>query len=46
MPAILTEIGFISNPTEEKYINSDEGQAQIVNNILQAIINYKKDVES
>lgn len=46
MPAILTEIGFISNPTEEKYINSDEGQAEIVNNILQAIINYKKDVES
>jgi N-acetylmuramoyl-L-alanine amidase len=29
MPAILTEIGFISNPTEEQYINSDEGQAEI-----------------
>ena len=46
MPAILTEIGFISNPEEEKYINSDEGQAEIVNNLLQAIKNYKRDVES
>jgi N-acetylmuramoyl-L-alanine amidase len=46
MPAILTEIGFISNPEEEKYINSDEGQEAIVNNILNAIINYKKQIES
>lgn len=46
MPAILTEIGFISNPDEEKYINSDEGQTEIVNNILNAIIEYKKQLES
>ena len=46
MPAILTEIGFISNPEEEKYINSDEGQEAIINNILNAIINYKKQIES
>ncbi|TKB97542.1 N-acetylmuramoyl-L-alanine amidase family protein [Pedobacter cryophilus] len=46
MPAILTEIGFISNPEEEKYINSDEGQGAIINNILNAIINYKKQIES
>ncbi|MDA9554854.1 N-acetylmuramoyl-L-alanine amidase [Pelobium sp.] len=46
MPAILTEIGFISNPEEERYINSDDGQAAIVNNIVNAIINYKKQVES
>lgn len=46
MPAILTEIGFISNPDEEKYINSDDGQKEIVDNILSAIINYKKMVEN
>jgi N-acetylmuramoyl-L-alanine amidase len=39
MPAILTEIGFISNPTEE-------GQKEIIDNIVNAIINYKKQVES
>ncbi|WP_017259049.1 N-acetylmuramoyl-L-alanine amidase family protein [Pedobacter arcticus] len=46
MPAILTEIGFISNPEEEKYINSESGQAEIVNNILTAITKYKKLVEN
>ncbi|MBD3749370.1 MAG: N-acetylmuramoyl-L-alanine amidase [Sphingobacteriales bacterium] len=46
MPAILTEIGFISNPEEEKYINSNDGQSEIVENILNAIIVYKKQAES
>lgn len=45
MPAVLTEIGFISNPQEEKYINSVEGQIEIVNNIASALETYKKQVE-
>lgn len=45
MPAVLTEIGFISNPEEERYMNSDEGQNEIVNGLLKAIKNYKKLVE-
>ncbi len=45
MPAILTEIGFISNPDEERYINSDDGQAEIVSNILTAVTAYKKQLE-
>ena len=45
MPAILTEIGFISNPTEEEYINSEEGQAEIVGDLVAAISTYKKHVE-
>ncbi|SKB27243.1 N-acetylmuramoyl-L-alanine amidase family protein [Daejeonella lutea] len=45
MPAVLTEIGFISNPTEEDYINSPEGQAEIVSNIVNAIKTYKRQVE-
>jgi N-acetylmuramoyl-L-alanine amidase len=46
MPAILTEIGFISNPDEENYINSNDGQAEIVNNLVNAISIYKKQIES
>ncbi len=46
MPAVLTEMGFISNPEEERYMNSEEGQTEIVNNIVNAIKNYKKQVEN
>lgn len=45
MPAILTEIGFISNPEEEDYINSDAGQQEICSGLLSAIQRYKKSVE-
>lgn len=45
MPAVLTEIGFISNPTEEEYINSDAGQNEIVSCLLKAIQSYKKQIE-
>jgi N-acetylmuramoyl-L-alanine amidase len=45
MPAILTEIGFISNPGEEDYMNSEAGQDEITNCLLKAIENYKKNVE-
>ncbi|QPH39882.1 N-acetylmuramoyl-L-alanine amidase family protein [Pedobacter endophyticus] len=45
MPAILTEVGFISNTEEERYINSADGQNEIANSILAAIKTYKKNVE-
>ena len=45
MPAILTEIGFISNPTEEDYMNSEAGQIEITNCLLKAIQAYKESVE-
>jgi N-acetylmuramoyl-L-alanine amidase len=45
MPSVLTEIGFISNPTEEDYINSPEGQEEIVTAIVNAIKQYKKEIE-
>ncbi|WP_256006647.1 N-acetylmuramoyl-L-alanine amidase family protein [Pedobacter deserti] len=45
LPAVLTEIGFISHPEEEKYINSEAGQAEIVNSIFKAIKTYKKETE-
>ncbi|MET4080162.1 N-acetylmuramoyl-L-alanine amidase [Pedobacter sp. UYP30] len=45
MPAVLAEVGFISNPTEEKYINSSKGQEEIVGCIVDAIKLYKKNIE-
>jgi N-acetylmuramoyl-L-alanine amidase len=45
MPAVLTEIGFISNPDEEAYMNSETGQQEIVDCLFKAIQNYKKQLE-
>jgi N-acetylmuramoyl-L-alanine amidase len=45
LPAVLTEIGFISNPTEERYMNSSQGQAEIVNSIFKAVKQYRKQTE-
>lgn len=45
MPSILTEIGFISNIEEERYITSEEGQNEIVGCILRAIQIYSKQME-
>lgn len=46
MPSVLVEIGFISNKSEEQYINSDEGQAQIVEDIVSGFRNYKQKFEA
>jgi len=46
MPSILVEIGFVSNPEEEKYINSDKGQDEIVENLVSAFRTYKQKLES
>ncbi len=46
MPAVLTEIGFISNPEEERYMNSETGQKEIVGAIFEAINTYKKELEA
>ncbi|PTQ96816.1 N-acetylmuramoyl-L-alanine amidase [Mucilaginibacter yixingensis] len=45
MPAVLVEMGYINNPEEERYLNSEEGQAQIVATIVRALKEYKKEVE-
>lgn len=45
MPAILTELGFISNVEEEKYMNSTAGQDEIVSNLVNAIKKYKIQIE-
>ncbi len=45
MPAVLTEIGFISNPDEEQMMMSESGQNEIVQNLVNALKSYKKSVE-
>ena len=40
MPSVLTEIGFMSNPEDLKYITSEEGQEQIAEAIFRAIERY------
>jgi N-acetylmuramoyl-L-alanine amidase len=45
LPSVLTEIGFISNPSEEDYMNSASGQSEIVSAIFKAVKTYKKETE-
>lgn len=45
MPAVLVETGFISNPSEARYLTSDRGQAYMASAIFRAIRNYKEDYE-
>lgn len=43
MPSILVELGFISNPTEERYLNSEIGKKALANSIFQAFLTYKEE---
>ncbi|WP_026235769.1 N-acetylmuramoyl-L-alanine amidase family protein [Echinicola pacifica] len=46
MPSILIETGFLSNSTEEKYLNSENGQAYLSSAIYRSIKAYKEEVEA
>jgi len=46
MPAILIETGFINNPEDERYLNSDRGQQELAEAITKAVLRYKEMVES
>ncbi|CAM3308435.1 N-acetylmuramoyl-L-alanine amidase [Flavobacterium longum] len=43
MPRILIEMGFISNPDDGAFLDSEEGQQQIAKAIADAVISYKKE---
>jgi len=45
MPAVLIETGFINNASEEDYLNSATGQAEIVDSIVNAIKQYRSEVD-
>lgn len=46
MPAILIETGFINNPEDERYINSEAGQQELAEAITKAVKRYKQQLES
>ena len=45
MPAVLVETGYINNNTEEKYLNSEDGQNAIANSIFRAIKAYRRQIK-
>lgn len=46
MPSILVETGFLSNTEEEKYLNSEKGQQEVVAAITSALKKYKASLET
>ncbi len=45
MPSILVELGFISTPEEERYLNTEAGITSLSNGIFRAFLNYKREQE-
>lgn len=45
MPSVLVELGFISNPEEENYLNSADGQHEMASCIARAVKRYKDELE-
>lgn len=46
MPAVLTEVGFISHAQEEKYMKSRRGYKKLASCICQAFIQYKETFDN
>ncbi|QXD17166.1 N-acetylmuramoyl-L-alanine amidase [Rhodocaloribacter litoris] len=45
MPALLVELGFISNPEEAAFLRSEDGQAYMASAIFRAVRAFKHDYE-
>lgn len=45
MPSILVELGFISTPEEERYLNSEAGTTTLADGIFRAFLAYKREQE-
>lgn len=45
MPSVLIETGFITNPNEEKFLNTDDGQSYMASAIYRAFKEYKATLE-
>jgi N-acetylmuramoyl-L-alanine amidase len=46
MPSILVETGFLTNPEEEKYMNTSDGQQSLASSIFNAFADYKVEMET
>ncbi|MEG1581002.1 MAG: N-acetylmuramoyl-L-alanine amidase [Bacteroidaceae bacterium] len=42
MPSVLTELGFISTPEEERFLSSEEGVRKMAYSIFKGFLNYKR----
>lgn len=45
MPGLLIETGFINNPDDERYLNSEEGQDEMVRSIIRSIKKYRANLD-
>jgi N-acetylmuramoyl-L-alanine amidase len=45
MPSVLVELGFLTNPREARYLNSDRGQTLLASGLFRAVRAYKKNYE-
>ncbi len=45
MPAVLVELDFICNPTQEKFLSSESGQTKMARAIYNAFVKYKSDYD-
>lgn len=46
MPSILVETGYITNPEEEEYLNSEKGQQETADAITKAVQRYRYSLEN
>ncbi len=46
MPSVLVEIGYLTNPKEEKELNNKSTQGDIASGIFRAFRDYKNEIES
>lgn len=46
MPSVLIETGFLTNPGEEKFLGSEDGQTAVAESIFYAFRDYKNDMEN
>lgn len=45
MPGVLIETGFLSNPKDQEYLTSNEGQSNIAMSVYKAFVEYQKQLE-
>lgn len=45
MPAVLVELDFICNPTQERFLTSESGQTKMAQAIYNAFVKYKSDYD-
>ncbi|RNC85909.1 MAG: N-acetylmuramoyl-L-alanine amidase [Balneola sp.] len=46
MPAVLVEVGFLTNPSEQRFLTSEYGQSIMASAIFRAIRDYKVEYEN